>query len=199
MNGELHLEILVEEPSMEAFLRAWLPGVLRSGVTFAVHPVRSKRDLLSKLPARLKGYRSFLASNVRLFVLVDRDQHDCRDLKAKLEAAAREAHLVTRSSDPHAWSLVNRIVVEELEAWFIGDWEAVRAVYPSAQPNLRAKAAYRDSDAISGGTWEALERVLQRAGYFGSGLRKLELARAVGAHFQASRCDSRSFRALWTA
>ncbi len=33
-----------------------------------------------------------------------------------------------------------------------------------------------DPDAIPGGTWEAFERVLQRSGYFQTGLRKLEAA-----------------------
>lgn len=199
MNGDLHLEFLVEEPSMGAFLRAWLPNVLRPGVTYGVYPFRSKTDLLSKLPARLQGYRSWRRSNTRIVVLVDRDRDDCQALKARLDAAARDAGFVTRLSEPQDWGLLNRIVVEELEAWFIGDWEAVRAVYPRVAPNLRARVGYRDSDAISGGTWEKLEGVLQKAGYFGSGLRKQELAHDVGARFDATRCDSRSFRALWTA
>lgn len=28
------------------------------------------------------------------------------------------------------WQLVNRIAIEELEAWYFGDWEAVRTAYP---------------------------------------------------------------------
>ena len=36
-----HLELLVEEPSMEAFLRALLPRLLPEDRTFEVHPSRS--------------------------------------------------------------------------------------------------------------------------------------------------------------
>ncbi len=51
-----HLVLLVEEPSMEAFLRALLPRLLPQDRTFEVHPSQGKRDLLGKLEARLRGY-----------------------------------------------------------------------------------------------------------------------------------------------
>ncbi|TVQ16781.1 MAG: DUF4276 family protein, partial [Leptolyngbya sp. DLM2.Bin15] len=44
------------------------------------------------------------------------------------------------------------------------------------------KATYRDPDAIQGGTWEALQRELQRAGHFKGGLDKVRAAREI-AHF----------------
>lgn len=52
------LQFLVEEPSMEAFLRALLPRFLPPNCTFAIHPFNGKPDLLRKLPQRLKGYRN---------------------------------------------------------------------------------------------------------------------------------------------
>jgi hypothetical protein len=54
-------------------------------------------------------------------------------------------------------------------------------------------------DAIAGGTWEAMERVLRKAGYFNSGLRKLNLARSVAAHMDIHRNRSRSIQAFATA
>ena len=51
-----HLEFLVEEPSMEAFLRALLPRLLPRDRSFEVHPFQGKSDLLDKLQARLRGY-----------------------------------------------------------------------------------------------------------------------------------------------
>lgn len=44
-----HLEILVEEPSMEAFLRELLPRMLGDKVSFEIYPFQCKGDLLSKL------------------------------------------------------------------------------------------------------------------------------------------------------
>jgi len=88
---------------------------------------------------------------------------------------------------------VNRLAVEELEAWFFGDVEAIAAAYPRVPRNLARKAPFRNPDRIKGGTWEALERVLQRAGHFPGGLGKIEAARAIARHMDPQRNRSRSF------
>ena len=48
-------------------------------------------------------------------------------------------------------------------------------------------------DAIAGGTWEAFERVLRQAGYFGGGLPKIEVAREMAKHMDPARNTSASF------
>ena len=93
-------------------------------------------------------------------------------------------------------SLVNRIAIEELEAWYFGDWPAVCAAYPKVSAHVASKAGYRDPDSIAGGTWEAFERVLQRHGYFRGGLAKIEAARALGAAIDPARNRSVSFGRL---
>jgi hypothetical protein len=50
------LVLLVEEPSMEAFLQGLLPRVMPSGRAFEIHAFQGKGDLLAKLEARLKAY-----------------------------------------------------------------------------------------------------------------------------------------------
>jgi hypothetical protein len=95
--------------------------------------------------------------------------------------------------------VVTRLAIEELEAWYFGDWEAVRAAYPRLPATIPAQAKYRDPDAIVGGTWEALERILQKAGYFSLGLAKIEAARAIAAHMVPERNTSRSFQILRNA
>lgn len=52
----------------------------------------------------------------------------------------------------------------------------------------------RDPDGIGGGTWEAFERVMRPHGYFEGGLRKLEIARMIGAEMDPGRNRSRSFQ-----
>lgn len=49
---------------------------------------------------------------------------------------------------------------------------------------------------IRGGTHEALARILRQAGYFTTGLRKIEAARTIAAHMVPARNTSRSFCAL---
>lgn len=190
-----HIEFLVEEPSMEAFLRGLLPRVLPGNKTFDLHAFQGKSDLLGKLGARLRGYARWLPDDWSIIVLIDRDGDDCVRLKQHLERIARQSGMRTRSvSGGSPWQLANRIAIEELEAWYFGDWQAVREVYPKASSTVRNQHGYRDPDGIAGGTWEAFERVLQRHGYFKQGLRKVEVARALGMHIDCERSDSLSFR-----
>ncbi|HUW30965.1 MAG TPA: DUF4276 family protein, partial [Planctomycetota bacterium] len=90
-----------------------------------------------------------------------------------------------------------RLAIEELEAWYFGDWEAVRAAYPRLPGTIPAR--YRDPDAVKGGTWEALERLMQKAGYFRGGLRKIELAGMVAPNMDPARNASSSFKAFSAA
>ena len=191
-----HLEFLVEEPSMEAFLEGLLPRLLPEDCEYSIHPFRGKSDLKRNLGRRLRGYARWLPESYRIVVLVDRDNDDCRELKDDLDETARAAHLRTPSqAGKTPWQLVNRIVIEELEAWYFGDWLAVCAAYPKVSANVPENARYRDPDGIHQ-TWEAFERILKRRGYFSSGLRKIDAAREIAAHVCPDRNRSRSFAAF---
>ena len=163
-----HVEILVEEPSMEAALRLLLPKLLGE-ISFEVYPHQCKKELLAHLPDRLRGY-TWIPQTWRIIVVVDRDDDDCQRLKARLDKIAADAGLTTHSHCKK--KVVNRLAIEELEAWYFGDWEAVRAAYPRAAATVPKKAKYRGPDEIRGGTWEAFEHVMQAAGYFVGGLRR---------------------------
>jgi hypothetical protein len=189
------LIVFVEEFSMEAALELLLPKLL-GDIEFQIIRFQCKDDLLKKAPERLRGYASWLPANWRILVLVDRDDDDCIALKAELENMAAVAGLLTKTAadNGQCFQVVNRIAIEELEAWFFGDWSAVRAAYPRAPETLPQKAGFRDPDAVAGGTWEALERVLKKAGYFSTGLRKVELSRSVAVHMNPPNNTSRSFQ-----
>jgi Domain of unknown function (DUF4276) len=191
-----HLEIFAEEPSLEVALRSLVP-ILAPDLSFSIYPSTGKQTLLGILPARLKGYSSWLPADWRILIAVDRDDQDCKALKQQLDEMAKAAGLVTRSeaaSQGNPYAVVNRVIVEELEAWFFGDWEAVRGAYPRVNAQVPAKANFRNPDQIPGGTWEALERVLQQAGYFGGGLRKIEFAQTVTPLMDPQRNLSKSFQ-----
>ena len=192
-----HLEILVEEPSMEVFLRELLPRLIGDKATFNVYPSSGKNDLLRNLPARLRGYAKWLPKDYRVVVIVDRDDDDCHGLKDLMEQATANAKLRSRKGGVVSrWQVANRIAVEELEAWYFGDWDAVREVYPRVPKTIPGNAAYRDPDNVKGGRWEAFQRVLQRAGYFESGLNKREVASSLGKRLVPSRNRSHSFGVL---
>ncbi len=191
----MHIEFLLEEPSSEAALLNLIPKILPTA-SFALHPHSGKHDLLAKLPHRLAAYRRFIPTDWHIVVLVDNDQDNCRRLKSALEQAARDARLATKSrpGPQGSFQLVTRLAIEELEAWFFGDVDALVSAYPRVPDTLASRRGYRDPDAIAGGTWEALERVLQRAGYYPSGLPKVEAARRISEHMDPWRNRSRSFQ-----
>lgn len=194
----MHLEFLLEEPSAEAALQALLPKLLPEGegTTFDLAVHQGKPDLLKHLPDRLRGYRAWIPEDFRLVVLVDEDRQDCHELKAELEKTALSAGFSTASS-PSAdgsFMVLNRIAVEELEAWFLGDVPALREPFPRIPKTLHRNAKFRDPDAVAGGTWEALERLLQRAGYYGRFAPKIEVARSVARHMDPATNRSRSFQ-----
>lgn len=191
------LHVLVEEPSMEQALQYLLPRMLRQGIQAEIRQFQCKDDLLKQLPQRLAGYAQWLPDTAMILVIVDCDDDDCQALKARLEQVARQSGLGTRQSSVNGrFQVINRIAIEELEAWFFGDWEAVRVAYPKVESTVPQKAAYRDPDGIKGGTWEAMERELKKKGYFKQGLRKLEFARAVASQMDPSRNRSQSFQCL---
>lgn len=190
-----YVDFLVEEPSMELFLRALLPKLL-GAIHFEIYTFQGKSDLRQRLPERLRGYAAWLPTNYRIVIIVDRDDDDCLKLKAQLEEQVRQAGLWTRQQNHDVFSVINRIAIEELEAWYFGDWEAVCAAFPRLSPTIPQQAKYRNPDAIAGGTWEAFEHILKRAGYFPTGLRKLELARTITPYMDPMRNRSRSFQAL---
>jgi Domain of unknown function (DUF4276) len=192
----LHLEFLVEEASLESALIQLLPKILPSTVSSKIHAFRGKTDLLAKLPNRLKGYQAWLPPDWKIVVLIDEDREDCLKLKKQLEDIAILAGLITKSScqKNKSFQVLNRIVVEELEAWFFGDVEAICQAYPKVSANLATQQPYRDPDAIKGGTWEALERVLRRAGYHQGGLEKYKASSEISKYMNPESNRSKSFQ-----
>jgi hypothetical protein len=192
----MHFEFLVEEESMEETLYNLIPKIVGSTVTFKVHTSQGKQDLLSKLPDRLRGYMHWLPRDWVIVALVDEDREDCMHLKDRLENAVRGTGLLTRShvQSNQRYAVLNRIAIEELEAWFFGDVMALRSIYPRISKNLNKKAKYRNPDAIQGGTWETLERLLRKAGYHLSGLPKVEVSRKVSALMEPNNNTSKSFQ-----
>jgi hypothetical protein len=189
------LVVLVEEYSAEVALDNLLPKIIPSDVEFEIHSFQGKKDLLKKLPQRLKGYRSWLPDDWRIVVLCDCDNDDCQDLKKSLEDFAIRSGFTTKSStSSQQFTVLNRIAIEELEAWFLGDATAIYQAYPKVAQRFTKRKRYRDPDAVKGGTWEALEALLQEKGYYQGGLNKVEVARAISEYMKPENNQSLSFQ-----
>lgn len=193
-----HLEVLVEEYSAEAALNNLLPKILPTEIEFKILSFRGKTDLLKKLPSRLKGYRSWIPEDWRILVLCDRDNEDCCKLKNQLENfAARSGFITKQNAADSQFTLINRIAVEELEAWLIGDANALTQAYPRVPLDFFKQQRYRIPDAIAGGTWEALEALLQRHRYHLGGLNEVEAAHNISQYMDPENNRSPSFKAFY--
>ncbi|WP_328608114.1 DUF4276 family protein [Amycolatopsis sp. NBC_00345] len=187
--AQVRLEVLAEDFSMEVVLKEILPRIV-PGAPYEVASFQGKDDLLKGLLGRLRGYASHWSSTgTRVVVVLDRDNDNCAELKARLLRMADDARLPREA-------VLFRIAVEELEAWFFGDIPALREAYPKVPPSLGSQTAFREPDAVAGGTWEALERVLRKHGYHAKGLRKARAARDIAPHMDVENNRSQSFQAF---
>lgn len=188
---------------MEAFLEDLLPRIVPQAVDRKIINHGSKWQLLQRLPNRLVGYaRIPVLHRPKILILIDRDDDDCVVLKQRLEDGCRHAGLTsrTRPSGDGLFDVVNRIVIEELEAWYFGDVAAMAREWPGVPATLAAQARFRDPDAIAGGTHEVLLSVLQKAGHFRGQERlpKIDAARRMGAGIDPARNRSASFKHFMT-
>ena len=174
-------------------MEAW-PRICPAEATCQTHAFQGKQELLAQLPGQLKAMAKWIPDNFRIVVLLDEDRQDCAALKNTLERMSLEAGLGTLTAPGRGARVANRIAVEELEAWMLGDPKALRAAFPKLPATFENAAALRNPDAVKGGTWEALERLLQKSSYYLGGLAKVDCARSVAAHIDPDRNASRSFK-----
>jgi len=85
----------------------------------------SKRILLDRLPKILAGYGKSLGPRDAVVVVVDLDDRNCHVFK-------KELLQLLKACDP-APEVLFRIAIEEMEAWLLGDREAVLKEFPRAK------------------------------------------------------------------
>lgn len=192
----MQIEFLVEEPSAEEALKHVLPKLIHGRARWKLLNLGSKHKLLKVLPERLAAYHDRIARGevLRVVVLVDRDADDCAALKRQLEDVARAKRLWTKTN-PDAqgqFHVVNRIAIEELESWFIGDPAALRLAFSSLPAIDSSKGVFRNPD--NGGTWEALHRFLKKHGIYTSSYPKIDAARRIAPRMDLQANRSRSFQ-----
>ena len=155
----MRLHVLVEGSSEVKLLEGLLPRLI-PGHDFAIYPHQGKgtlrdrpkstqRGVLDQLANKLRAWgKSFSPETDRVVLLVDLDKGDCKELLASLDAM-----LATIKPAP---ACLFRIAIEEVEAWYLGDWAALKRAFPRAK-----KAALEDyePDSICG-TWETLQQVI---------------------------------------
>ena len=179
---EEHIEFLVEEPSMRNFLQGILPRILPEGyqldVNCFIREHQGKQDLKKSIPKKVKAFQ-YYSIPVKVVVIHDQDSSDCRQLKSELEK------LITDNSNI---PFLIRIACRELEAWYLGDMDALNAVYPGFNANSnRGKALFRNPDECN-----PSDEIRKRIPTFQKGYASKEIAQ----YFVLEKNRSTSFNQL---
>lgn len=196
----MHIEVLVEDRSGAALVGALLPQVIGpqgDPHTWRLHPYKgigrlpaklgakadpAKRALLDQLPRLLSGYGKTPGINA-VVVVLDNDRRSCT-------AFLRELKSLLARCEPAPRTLF-RLAIEEMEAWFLGDRQALLAAYPRAKKQVLARY---EQDALCG-TWELLadavhpggHAAIRAAGWPLPGQIKLEWAQRIASHMDVER------------
>ena len=129
------LVFLLEERSMQTLLEGLLPRLFPQ-LSFLCISREGKSDLDRDIPSILRNWR---VPGDRFVIVRDNDNADCRALKERLRQLCRQG----RRDD----ALI-RIVCQELEAWYLGEPEAMAEAFGDAGlRNLSRQAPYRNPDA----------------------------------------------------
>ncbi|MDR0881126.1 MAG: DUF4276 family protein [Candidatus Adiutrix sp.] len=144
--------------------------------------------LLNKLPALLRGMAKTAGIDA-VVVVLDNDTRDCRLFLSELKSLANH-------SAP-ALNCLFRLAVEELEAWYLGDREALKDAYPG----IKLKLLDNYAQDASCGTWELLAdaifpggpKAVAQAGWPCPGIIKHEWAEKIGPAMSLEANVSPSF------
>ena len=147
--------------------------------------------LLEQLPKLLRGYGKTPGIDA-VVVVLDTDRRDCAAFLAELKAVAN-------ACNPGPDTLF-RLAIEEIEAWYLGDQDALLAAYPRAKREVLGKYV-QDSTCD---TWELLadavylggSAAIKKAGWPLPGQVKHEWAKKIGPLMDPGRNTSPSFGKL---
>jgi hypothetical protein len=170
--------IFTEEKSMKATLEELIGRFFphsKEGTNWFCIPFNGKSDLETNFPLKMKRWpgRPFF------IILRDNDSGDCQK---------RKSHL-TQLALPTQKNFKVRIVCQELESWFLGDAQAVKAAYPQSE-NFAEKAKYRNPDNPRIKPSEELANIT------GNSL-KVSRASSIARHMDPETNTSASFRVFF--
>jgi len=204
----MHFQFLIEDASGEILIRQVMykiqslypdiscdykafHGIGGYSKTGSVNKQKTGK-LLNDLSIYLSGFnKSLSVYNSAIFVVLDNDKRDPQDFKNSLESIAIAQNITI----DHVFCLA----IEEMEAWLLGDIQALLEAYPSAKSNILHDYV---QDSLCG-TWELLANAIYTGGYTrlkkdfpsysGIGKIKCEWAERIGQNMDIYHNLSPSF------
>ncbi|MDR1761461.1 MAG: DUF4276 family protein [Bacteroidales bacterium] len=178
------LEFLLEEPSMESFLKGFLPKILPEGYVYNgnyfLRPHQGKSDLLKSIPRKIK---TNYGEDTIVIILHDQDSNNCVTLKQKIDT-------ICQNNCASNNQYLIRIVCRELESWYLGDLNAVKQAFPKFNATTyQNKAKFRNPDLLNAAN--ELTRLLPE-------FQKNKGAKLISQHIDIKNNKSISFQQFVT-
>lgn len=173
----IEIVVLAEEPSGKIIAQA-LSNSLGIGTRTLCIEHQGKSDLERSFPKKIGAWGS--PTLPRFIVMRDNDGADCTQRKFALlkRVPQQRLHLVKI-----------RLVMQELESWYLGDPEAlVKAglIDRRKADDFNGRAKYRNPDSIIHAKEEFTRNIEERG--------QIELARLIGPHLSPKSNRSGSFK-----
>jgi hypothetical protein len=163
-----HFVFLTEDISGKRAMDILIPKLLGDEITYKVYSYKgigripsgmrpktdaSKRILLDQLPKVLNGYGSVPNSGT-IVVICDLDDKNKADFLFQLEGMLDGCRHKPEK-------VLFCVAVEEFEAWYLGDLDAIKSAYPKAKDNILRNYT---NDSICD-TWELLADAIHDGGH----------------------------------
>jgi hypothetical protein len=169
----MHFEVLIEDISGQTTLETLIPKIIDCDQhSFIVHSYKGigrippnlkpkldpkKRVLLDQLPKLIQGYGQTFAKYPAnylavLIIVCDLDNRCLHRFRQELIAC-----LEMSTPQPETYFC---LAIEEGEAWYLGDFNAIKSAYPQAKESVLKTYEH---DAICG-TWEVLADAIAPGG-----------------------------------
>lgn len=205
----MHFEILIEDISGKTALEILIPKIISDKHTFNIHAYKGvgripqrltpssdpkRRILLDQIPKLIQGYGNTFAGyptgyHAVLVIICDLDDRCLSNFRRELLDCIDKC--VIR---PETYFC---IAIEEGEAWYLGDIDAIKTAYPNVKGTVLNSYV---NDSICG-TWEKLADAifpngaqgLSKLGWQAVGKEKMAWATNISPHMNVDINQSPSF------
>ena len=162
----MYVELLIEDMSGKRAIDILIPKLIDNEIAVRTHHYKgisripkglkpkteaNKRQLLDQLPRLLQGFGR-VPDCKAVVVICDLDDKDKQQFLAELNTVLESCH-------PKA-NTIFCLAIEEFEAWYLGDLNAIRKAYPRAKGSVLNGYV---NDSICG-TWELLANAIYTGG-----------------------------------